>query len=202
MDCPTCHSQHDFPLNGFPSNLLAINQLELLSLNTATALKCENEIDNNPAAVKCLDCNLYLCEDCTAIHRQHKVSRRHKIATLAELRKGGMKQLEQKRYCADHEGEELKLYCRTCQEVICRDCTIVTHKQHDYTFIKDVREELIMKIESLVASVGGKEAGYQNLLDSIHHASENEQHKVHEQQARMRIYIDTSIKSLSLILKS
>ena len=200
MDCPTCHSQYDLPPNGvegFPNNVLTTNQLELLSLNTTTnQLKCENEIDDNPAATKCLDCDLYLCEDCTAIHKQHKVSRHHKLATLAELKEGGMKQLEQKRYCSAHEGEELKLYCRTCQEVICRDCTIVTHKQHDYTFIKDVREELTVKMESLVASVGKKEAEYQSLLDSIHQASEKEQQKVDEQQGRMRRFIDTNIRKL------
>ena len=79
-----------------------------------------------------------------------------KLATLAELKEGGAKQLERKRYCSDHEGEELKLYCRTCQEVICRDCTIVTHKQHDYTFIKDVREELVQEMQDLLGHVEGK----------------------------------------------
>ena len=65
-------------------------------------------------------------------------------------------QLEKKRYCSDHEGEELKLYCRTCQEVICRDCTIVTHKQHDYTFIKEVREKLVQEMHNLLGHVKGK----------------------------------------------
>ena len=165
MECPTCRTQHGLPpkgVDGFSTNFTATNLIELLSLHkdgsapVAAVLKCENEIDDNPAATKCLDCNLYLCEECTADHERRRVLRHHKLATLAELKEGGAKQLERKRYCSDHEGEELKLYCRTCQEVICRDCTIVTHKQHDYTFIKDVREELVQEMQDLLGHVEGK----------------------------------------------
>ena len=167
VECPTCRTQHGLPskgVEGFTTNFTATNLIELLSLHKdgsdtaplATVLKCENEIDDNPATTKCLDCNLYLCEECSAIHKKHKISRHHKIATLAELKEGGVKQLERKRYCSDHEGEELKLYCRTCQEVICRDCTIVTHKQHDYTFIKDVKKELVQEMQDLIGHMKGK----------------------------------------------
>ena len=126
------------------------------------------------AATKCLDCNLYYCEECTADHKKHRATKRHKLATLAELKEGGAKQLERKRYCSDHDGEELKLYCRTCQEVICRDCTIVTHKQHDYTFIKDVREELVQEMQDLLGRVEGKVEEFthhQNHLQEVNRKS-------------------------------
>ena len=165
VECPTCCTQHGLPpkgVDGFSTNFTATNLIELLSLHkdgpapVAAVLKCENEIDDNPAATKCLDCNFYLCEECTADHKKHRATKRHKLATLAELKEGGAKQLERKRYCSDHEGEELKLYCRTCQEVICRDCAIVTHKQHDCTFIKDIREEFVQEMHDLLGRVEGK----------------------------------------------
>ena len=40
--------------------------------------------------------------------------------------------------CAKHDGETLKLFCQTCEEPICRDCTIVDHHGHNYSFIKDL----------------------------------------------------------------
>ena len=179
MECPTCRTQHGLPpkgVEGFSTNFIATNLIELLSLHkdgpapVAAVLKCENEIDDNPAATKCLDCNFYYCEECTADHKKQRVLRHHKLATLAELKEGGAKQLERKRYCSDHEGEELKLYCRACQEVICRDCTIVTHKQHDYTFIKDVREELVQEMQDLLGRVEGKVEEFthhQNYLQEV-----------------------------------
>ena len=210
VKCPTCRAQHNLPpkgVEGFTTNYTATNLIELLNLHNsddsttapvAAVLKCEDDDCDNPAATKCLDCNFYMCEDCTAIHKKYRATRNHKLATLAELKEGGVKQLERKRYCSDHEGEELKLYCRTCQEVICRDCTIVTHKQHDYTFIKDVREELTKKMKSLLANVDGKEAEYQSLLDSIHQASERETQKLANGEAKVEAFFDEHIAELQL----
>ena len=192
-------------MEGFTTNFTTTNLVEILHLHgtantslgtTATVLKCEDVVHDNPAATKCLVCNFYLCEECTTEHKKHRATRDHKIATLAELKEGGVKQLEQKRYCADHEGEELKLYCRTCQEVICRDCTIVTHKQHDYTFIKEIREELTKKMECLIASVGGKEAKYQDILERIHQAREKEKQKLANEEAKAVMFFDKHVEEL------
>ena len=55
--------------------------------------------------------------------------------------------------CSEHEEEELKLYCKTCQDVICGECTIVTHKGHNYVFLKDAKEDIVQKLWQLVAQV-------------------------------------------------
>ena len=206
MECPTCRTQHDLPskgVGGFTTNFTTASLVEILTIHgtadtstgvTVLAIKCEDGIDNNPAATKCLDCNHYLCEDCTADHKRRRGTRNHNVATLAELKKGGV---EQKRYCTDHDGQELKLYCRTCAEVICRDCAIDTHKQHDYTFIiKGVREELTKNIEDLMTSVKEKEAECQGLLDSVHKAKEKEKQKLSGQQANASRFIDDIVAGL------
>ena len=200
-------------MEGFTTNFTTASLVELLTIHNSTAdtspgttapvaavFKCEDMDHDNPAAAKCLVCNHYLCKECTVEHKGRKGTRNHKIATLAELKEGGTKQLEQKRYCADHEGEELKLYCRTCQEVICRDCTIVTHKQHDYTFIKDVREELIMKMERLVASMSRKEAKCQGLQDSIPLVREKEKQKLATEKASINMFFDQHVEELQRLL--
>ena len=209
VECPTCRTQHELPakgVNGFSTNFTVTNLVGLLNLHgnkkegsakAAQILRCENEIDDNQAAAKCLDCDFYLCEDCTVIHKKHRVSRHHKIATIAELKEGGVKKmLEQKRHCLEHEGEELKLYCRTCQAVICRDCAIVTHKQHDYTFVKDAREEITKKMEGLVITVKKKEAEYQDILKTLHIASDAEQKKLIAHKARVKKAFDDHISKL------
>jgi len=53
--------------------------------------------------------------------------------------------------CKEHEGEVIKLFCETCEEAICRDCTIVKHRDHKYTFVKDAfskGKESLLKILS------------------------------------------------------
>jgi transcription initiation factor IIF auxiliary subunit len=58
--------------------------------------------------------------------------------------------------CQKHEDEVIKLYCKTCQETICRDCTIVDHRQHDYVFARDVSQEKKDELLCLVGKVKQK----------------------------------------------
>ena len=40
-----------------------------------------------------------------------------------------------------HPEELLKLYCQNCEVLVCRDCVLVTHKNHNYSFVDDAIEE-------------------------------------------------------------
>ena len=128
--CPTCRTKHSLPSNGvdgFSTNFMVANLVELLSFHgdgyssksSRYVHKCENGLDDNPAVSKCLDCDCYLCKNCTDTHKKQKMSRNHKVVLIAEIKSGEVKQLSQKRYCSEHDGEELKLYCRTCEKAIC-----------------------------------------------------------------------------------
>ena len=39
--------------------------------------------------------------------------------------------------CTRHPTEPIKIYCETCDELICRDCTVKTHRNHNYDLIPD-----------------------------------------------------------------
>ena len=70
-------------------------------------------------------------------------------------------------FCKEHEGELMKLFCETCEEAICRDCTIVKHRDHKYTFVKDAfskRKESLMEILSETKTKSSK---LQEALDTV-----------------------------------
>ena len=189
-------------MNRFSTNYLVANLVEILQFHDSKAAttapgvdvcKCENEIDDNPATSKCLDCEFYLCEDCTALHTRQRVTKNHKLVSVAEIQKGKVKELSQKRYCLEHEGEELKLYCRTCQKIICRDCTIVTHKQHEYTFIKDVTEELSTKLKHLSAAVAKKEESIRGVINHVQKKKQAEQQKLASHKQNTFKFFDNCI---------
>jgi hypothetical protein len=50
------------------------------------------------------------------------------------------KKIKDKMYCNEHSGMELKVYCETCDQLICRDCMDFKHvKQgHSCVLVKDV----------------------------------------------------------------
>ena len=179
--CPKCDNKSDLPnsgVEGYCTNYPLGNIVEALEIHdaeeerAAASIFCENglvECEGEAAVVYCTECCCYLCQNCKELHQRMRATRNHKMVTLNEVQKD-FRKLERKHLCTEHQGEELKLYCRTCQEVICTDCTIVTHKQHDYTFIKDIREELVREMLELVscAEEKGREfSRHQSHLDLV-----------------------------------
>ena len=37
--------------------------------------------------------------------------------------------------CSEHPSKELDLYCETCEELVCRDCTVRIHRDHQYDLV-------------------------------------------------------------------
>ena len=54
--------------------------------------------------------------------------------------------------CKEHD-DYLRVYCNTCQELICRDCTVSPHRNHDYYLVKDIYPIQQQEIESKLKKV-------------------------------------------------
>ena len=44
---------------------------------------------------------------------------------------------KKKVFCSKHLTKELDLYCETCEELVCRDCTVRIHQDHHYDLVTD-----------------------------------------------------------------
>ena len=44
-------------------------------------------------------------------------------------------------YCDGHQERELELYCESCEQLICLQCTISEHHGHQYNLLKDALEK-------------------------------------------------------------
>ena len=40
-------------------------------------------------------------------------------------------------FCSKHPAKVLDLYCETCEELVCRDCTVRVHRDHQYDLVTD-----------------------------------------------------------------
>ena len=71
----------------------------------------------------------------------------HDLLTIEEMKSNpGAQKIAKIVRCSKHKDEIIKLFCKTCQRTICRDCTIVDHQGHKYGFVEDVAEEEKQKI--------------------------------------------------------
>ena len=114
-------------------------------------LECDICDSGDPPVNRCSTCSHFLCEFCTQAHQRGRSTRSHSLMSLEEVQKMGTAAVTKPCLCKEHEGEVMKLFCETCEEAICRDCTIVRHRDHKYTFVKDAflqGKESLLKILS------------------------------------------------------
>ena len=109
---------------------------------------------NRSATSYCRDCGKYICALCTTIHGDWDDFSGHEVVALEQL-ESKVKQLDSLKkvvlYCSLHKGKELELYCETCEELICHNCTVKKHKDHQYDLVDDTFEKHKAEI---VASLG------------------------------------------------
>jgi len=102
-----------------------------------------NHCDSKEVAKgRCFDCDTFVCDFCITLHQRLSVLKNHQVKTFEEIKITGFPAaMEKNLFCGKHKGKKQKLFCITCEELICRDCTIIDHKDHDICFIVEIVQE-------------------------------------------------------------
>ena len=160
LHCPTCRHFVRLPDNGV-AGLQTDFHIEHLfeireSLNKAKESQktsCE-KCKKFPATGFCRDCRKFVCDKCTEIHQMWEELAGHKIVGMNEVLADATKLLPTKKQfsrCKKHFNKKLKICCNTCSELICSDCTIGLHKNHNYELVLDVfpkhKEEIVSSLK-------------------------------------------------------
>ena len=76
------------------------------------------------------------------------------------------------RYCNSHVEEELKLYCETCEELICLKCAIKggKHHSHDYEELNEAFEKYKEEIRPFIGPMEKQVAGIKKALKQVDRA--------------------------------
>ena len=121
-------------------------------------VKCELCSDSgDKAGAFCRQCAMFICKNCIKPHKKLKILITHEVASLEDLKHGRAKPIVVKEdsasvQCTDHD-EPLVIYCFDCDMLICRDCTIKDHRDHNFQFSKKVaattKSNLLKKLEHL-----------------------------------------------------
>lgn len=79
-----------------------------------------------------MSCGYNLCNFCKEAHKRQRNTCNHEIRTFVEPKANGNKKSIEKRMikCPVHMGNDLKIFCTNCFQVVCNDCTILLHRGH------------------------------------------------------------------------
>ena len=99
-------------------------------------------------------------------------------------------------YCPQHHNRELELYCETCKELICVQCTIQQHKDHEYNLIGEVFEKHKQEIMSFLNPAEQQLTLVREALKMVNTRSK----EISDQQAALQTQIHESSQQLHEII--
>ena len=154
LTCPTCRELTELPKNGIEALKSNFFVNQLLDLVQEKSKELYNELresrrctfcaEHEPAGIassRCADCNKDICTSCIAEHKRVRATVDHKIFaltnSLGEQENGQELDRYNLSFCRFHTRNMIKYFCNTCEEAICRVCTILEHREHEYVFPND-----------------------------------------------------------------
>ena len=206
LECPVCRAKvllsTSRAVEELPSHFSAIRLVEIVRLQEQAGSKkvtpiCQNCEEGENAVSSCRECSMFLCEFCEKAHQRFKATRQHKICSLDEMRKGTGEVPsilpEKVEMCPTHPTKPLEFYCKCEDMLICHNCTIKKHKDHDYDVISDVVEgekkilrealpgiqQLVDEVEKAVTKVKGRRKDVGSRKDENLHKLDDIFHSLH-----------------------
>ena len=145
LSCPQCRQDTPLPAGGVPGlqgafyihNLFDI-QDALKKVSSSEQTMC-NKCKKREAVGFCHTCG-FVCEICKEIHQYWDNFETHEIIDLDTLTGDVttlVPPLKKTLFCATHPSKKAKLYCETCDELICRDCIVRVHRDHQYDLVPE-----------------------------------------------------------------
>ena len=182
VECPNCRQPTSLPQKGVPGlqgaffihHLFDIQDI-LKKVSSPANTKCVKCKKREPTCY-CRTCG-FLCKSCKKPHLEWDELSSHKVVSLDQLTEDVtnlVPPVQKVLQCSMHPAKELDLYCKTCKEVICRDCILRVHRDHQYDLVTDVfpkqKNVLISSIkpaEQQLASVNKALEGLDTLCGEI-----------------------------------
>ena len=171
FSCPECRCEATLPEGGVDELKTAffVNRLKTTVSTMERAygkveVKCELcSNSGEKAEAFCRQCAMFICKNCIEQHKNLKILLTHEVASLEDLKQGRAKPIIVKEdtasvKCSAHD-EPLVIYCFDCDMLICRDCTLRDHRDHNFEFSKKVaattKSNLLEKLEPLKTQSSG-----------------------------------------------
>ena len=146
LPCPMCRKEFKVPTGGLPKLSCNFFIDRLISAHSrAKEVHCDvcakvGKQGNVVASSFCMTCRENLCDECSKIHKNMKMTMGHKMSPVGEVSEAIRKKLEAS-FCEKHPTKELEFYCQVCKVPCCATCSITNHKSHETCEIGDTAEK-------------------------------------------------------------
>ena len=203
IECPACQRAINVPMGEaglLPQNLHLVFEVEvagymskMVSQSRVSCTFCTKGCKDSAMSF-CTSCCKFLCNAGHDSHKRVPQLARHNVVNLDYESSRLLPSLikPNQYHCSEHSKEELKYFCEECRSLICRDCILVTHKNHKITELSKVanghREKMRLALD------GAREAVLK-LADSTA-ANENMMVELERSKGSVELVIDRAFERL------
>ncbi|XP_046548740.1 E3 ubiquitin-protein ligase TRIM33-like isoform X1 [Haliotis rubra] len=155
ITCPLCRQVHNVPgkADSLPLDLVRVKLTDFVQMKNEGNVPCTDCPDGNTAKSRCQECSVYLCKQCTYVHKRHQLTRDHQIISLSDALQQPLNMLGKRHCCTHHPKYQLEFFCATDDTLCCMSCTVVEHKGHEFQKLEDVAKNRLEELESLMQAV-------------------------------------------------
>ena len=194
LRCPACRRSTPLGRNGvsgLQSDFHVQHLFEIRdTLQKAKETQCE-KCKKSIATGFCRDCGKFVCDKCIEMHQEWEELATHKIVGLDEIKTEASSLVSSKKpiaRCPKHPNKSLKIYCESCSELICKDCTIRLHLGHNFDLVTEVlpkhKKEIVSSMEPVRQQLKTVEKGLQGIATveiELKHHSETTEVDIHRE---------------------
>ena len=169
IKCPTCRKEHSLSHSGvdglLPNTYLASKVEEANRSDIGPYWSC-GQCNSLNVVIFCSQCNDFLCCQCQEAHKRMAVFSEHRNSLLS-LSQGKKKQKVKEYKCSQHPKELLQVYCVNCEVVVCRDCALYSHQNHQFKPAERATVEIKQRLSSSSTSLKEKSKIFQSHTETI-----------------------------------
>ena len=172
--CPKCRAENEVPEEGvgsYPVDVTLLPELEGARQEEEARQEeiCGCCTSGDVAVGYCTDCREYLCEWCRdTAHKRNRVFLLHTLISLDDGPVVPSPTGQEHCYCHSHAEYKLEVYCWSCNIIVCSMCMLEHgHREHEFEFIKNMRDELMDKIKGSTENIVAKEKELKLKLSSV-----------------------------------
>ena len=150
-------------------NHFICNMVEVLSIQDQDkCIPCSH--CQQPSVGRCVTCELFMCEKCFKPHNEYPGFQDHVVLTMEELSKPeNQSKIKGKSYCKKHSDKKLKLYCETCEELICTYCVVFEHVRPDHVCspLEETAQRKREELKTIYQTLENNESQSTQLYDEL-----------------------------------
>ena len=206
LPCPACRKVTQLPVGGvselqgaFYIHYLFDIQDALKKVSSSDQTMC-NKCKKREAVRFCRTCD-FVCERCVETHQEWEEFKTHEIIDLDTLTGDVttlVPPLKKTLFCSSHPSKKAKLFCETCDELICRDCTVRVHRDHQYDLVPESFAKQEKVIVDSLKPVGEQIAALERAVESV----DTRCAAVVEQKTAVVAEIHTAMAALRRVLEA